>query len=158
MHIKNGWDKPIMITENGIADGSDKNRAQYIISHIQEMESAIKDGAEVLGYMHWSLVDNWELQEGYRSQSNFGLFHVIRNGSDPTINTGQCGNCSREITNGAQAYRYLVSQTGYYQDPDKWEMAISSAKAQFGYFSPDGYALVPPSSPTKSILNSVLGK
>jgi hypothetical protein len=146
-----------MITENGIADGSDKNRAPYIISHVSEMALAIKDGADVLGYMHWSLIDNWELQEGYRNQSHFGLFHVQRSNVTPdkisTVATGggsedgqvgSCGVCSREITVGALAYAYLISQAGHDIGIGAWEKAIASAKAKFGYFSPDGDQLFQP--------------
>lgn len=147
MHIKNEWNKPIMITENGIADGSDKHRAQYIVSHIEEMMSAIKDGANVIGYMHWSLVDNWELQEDYRLQSHFGLFHVNRAGaagSHKDTVQSSCGVCSRELTTGARAYQSIVLQAGYSFDEAKWENSISAAKSEFGYFTSDGTRLVQP--------------
>jgi beta-glucosidase len=71
------WTKyklPIIITENGIADAADTKRARYIIEHLQAVKGAIDKGAEVKGYYHWSLLDNYEWAEGYKMK--FGLFSV----------------------------------------------------------------------------------
>ncbi len=65
---------PVTITENGIADDMDKYRSNYIISHFYNVEKAINDGAEVEGYYHWSLTDNYEWASGF--SKNFGLFKV----------------------------------------------------------------------------------
>lgn len=111
MHIKNDWNKPILITENGIADGHDKSCARYIVSHIEEMTTAIKDGAEILGYIHWSRVDSWEIQEGYRNESRFGLFNIDRSSTDEWDGhtATLCGSCSGEITIRALAYQYIIT-------------------------------------------------
>ena len=65
--IKNKYDKPIFVTENGIADKHDSYRAPFIVAHIQQIKRAIDDGANVIGYLHWSLMDNYEWQVSYRS-------------------------------------------------------------------------------------------
>lgn len=67
MQIKNYWKKPVFVTENGIADSSDRYRAPYIIAHLRQIRRARQDGADVIGYLHWSLMDNYEWHEGYRS-------------------------------------------------------------------------------------------
>lgn len=38
MKIKNNWDKPIIITENGVADANDQIRAPFIASHLQQVK------------------------------------------------------------------------------------------------------------------------
>jgi beta-glucosidase len=63
--------KPVVITENGISDADDDQRPAYIISHLREVLRAIRDGVDVRGYMHWSLLDNFEWAEGY--EQHFGL-------------------------------------------------------------------------------------
>lgn len=67
-----GW--PIVITENGLADRSGKLRTPFLIQHLSAIERAIRDGADVRGYAHWSLMDNFEWAEGYDAQ--FGLFTI----------------------------------------------------------------------------------
>jgi len=67
---------PIYITENGVADQKDLLRCRFLISHIQEMYYAMKGGAPVKGYFHWSLLDNYEWDLGYTQ--DFGLIKVNR--------------------------------------------------------------------------------
>jgi beta-glucosidase len=63
--------KPVVITENGIADADDDQRASYIVDHLREVHRAIQDGVDVRGYMHWTLLDNYEWAEGF--EQRFGL-------------------------------------------------------------------------------------
>jgi beta-glucosidase len=65
------YGKPVVITENGIADARDEQRAAYIVSHVRQMLLALDDGVDLRGYMHWTLLDNFEWAEGY--QQRFGL-------------------------------------------------------------------------------------
>ncbi|MEA2427847.1 MAG: beta-galactosidase, partial [Thermoleophilaceae bacterium] len=65
--------RPVYVTENGIADASDKLRRPYLVQHIAEMRRAIAaHEADVRGYFEWSLVDNFEWSAGYAPK--FGLF------------------------------------------------------------------------------------
>jgi beta-glucosidase/6-phospho-beta-glucosidase/beta-galactosidase len=64
---------PIVITENGIADVDDDQRPRFIVQHLYELGRAIDDGLDIRGYMHWSLVDNFEWTSGYCP--HFGLYH-----------------------------------------------------------------------------------
>lgn len=63
--------KPVAITENGISDADDRQRARYIALHVEQMHRAIADGVDLRGYMHWTLLDNFEWAEGYGQK--FGL-------------------------------------------------------------------------------------
>jgi beta-glucosidase len=74
---------PILITENGMAnvdwiasDGRvhDPQRIDYTARYLRALHSAIAQGVPVLGYFHWSLMDNFEWQQGYKQR--FGLIHV----------------------------------------------------------------------------------
>lgn len=64
---------PVYVTENGIADAEDRQRPPYLVQHLDVLEGVIRDGvADVRGYYHWSLVDNFEWASGYFPR--FGLF------------------------------------------------------------------------------------
>ena len=65
---------PIIITENGLADREDRRRSQFIIDHLIQVHRAIEEGVEVRGYLHWSLIDNFEWADGFRAC--FGLVEV----------------------------------------------------------------------------------
>lgn len=67
---------PIMVTENGIATEDDGRRIAFINTAMESIQRCIQDGIPVLGYMHWSLLDNFEWQLGF--QRNFGLIAVDR--------------------------------------------------------------------------------
>jgi len=55
------YGRPIYVTENGVADSSDKLRKRYIIDHLKVLENIIDEKhADVRGYFHWALTDNYE--------------------------------------------------------------------------------------------------
>ncbi|MBN1214280.1 MAG: glycoside hydrolase family 1 protein [Candidatus Lokiarchaeota archaeon] len=70
-------DKPLIITENGIATENDEWRQYYIISHLLEVYRAIQNKINVKGYIYWSLLDNFEWTYGFNPR--FGLIHVDYN-------------------------------------------------------------------------------
>lgn len=70
------FNKPILITENGVADESGGVRSQFIKDHLYYVHKAIKEGIDVRGYFYWSLLDNFEWAHGYGPK--FGLFKVDR--------------------------------------------------------------------------------
>lgn len=66
---------PIIVTENGIATADDTRRIAYTHEALTGLHQAISDGINVLGYMHWSALDNYE----WGSYSpTFGLIAVNR--------------------------------------------------------------------------------
>jgi len=56
---------PIYVTENGISTDDDTQRVAHIKRAIASMKSAMDAGVDVRGYFHWTLVDNWEWNEGF---------------------------------------------------------------------------------------------
>jgi beta-glucosidase len=75
MSLKN-FNKPIYILENGIADAKDTRREKYIKDHLYYVHKAISQGADVRGYLYWSLTDNFEWEEGHGPK--FGLIEIDR--------------------------------------------------------------------------------
>lgn len=101
----------IIICENGVGDVNDIGlatetmRPQFIIDHLHFLYMAIQDGADVRGYLHWSLLDNFELAEGYRAQ--FGLIGVdCRNDAGLT----------RIWKNSAYLYQQIIKNNGLTND------------------------------------------
>jgi beta-galactosidase len=66
------YGKPIYVTENGIDDRDDDQRPGYLRSYLGALQRSIRRGADVRGYFHWSLLDNYEWAEGF--DAHFGLF------------------------------------------------------------------------------------
>jgi beta-glucosidase len=72
----------LFVTENGAAfddvvtDGKvhDNDRVAYLDGHLRAVHAAIEAGADVRGYLAWSLLDNFEWAEGYSRR--FGIVYV----------------------------------------------------------------------------------
>jgi len=91
-HYYERYHLPIMVTENGMAgndsvsaDGTvdDMIRVKFLDDFISEMEKAVDEGIPVIGYQHWSLMDNLEWCEGY--EPRFGIIHIDYNTQKRTI-------------------------------------------------------------------------
>ena len=74
---------PMYITENGLScrdwvcvDGAvhDAARIDFLTRYLRSLARAVDAGADVRGYFHWSLTDNFEWAEGYGQR--FGLAYV----------------------------------------------------------------------------------
>jgi beta-glucosidase len=76
MQAAKRYKKPILITENGVADMHDKYRKWWIEETLDAVQRANAQGANVIGYFHWSLLDNFEWAQGWWPK--FGLVAVDR--------------------------------------------------------------------------------
>ncbi len=65
---------PLFITENGIATEDDELRCRFLREHVEVLANALGNGIEVLGYLHWSLIDNFEWTMG--TGPRFGMVAV----------------------------------------------------------------------------------
>jgi beta-glucosidase len=90
--------KPIYILENGVPDRTDRIRPWVIVKTLQNVSTLIERGFDIRGYFHWSLVDNFEWNEGWKLR--FGLFEV-----DPRTQR-------RSPRLSARLYRDIVTQNG----------------------------------------------
>ena len=66
--------KPVLVTEHGVADARDQWRPRVIEVALASLAAEIAAGAPVLGYLHWSLLDNFEWSDGFKGR--FGLYAV----------------------------------------------------------------------------------
>ena len=98
---------PIMITENGLAasdivslDGKvhDPDRTDFLKRYLSELKRAASEGIPVLGYQHWSIMDNFEWAEGY--DPRFGLIYI-------DYATGR-----RIIKDSAWVYKHIIETNG----------------------------------------------
>lgn len=107
--------RDIYITENGhaniyeaeLTDGDwsldDHGRVRYLVAHLRSLYRAIADGANVKGYLHWSLLDNFEWAEGLRAR--FGLVRV----SYPTL--------KRTLRKSARIYAQIAGKNALAVNP-----------------------------------------
>ncbi len=77
------YQKPIYITENGLADAKDTLREEWIEKSVFAIRKALSHNVDVRGYLYWSLLDNFEWDKGYWLR--FGLIAVDRATQKRTI-------------------------------------------------------------------------
>ncbi|MFB5678866.1 glycoside hydrolase family 1 protein [Paenibacillus terreus] len=75
-YVAKQLDMPVLVTENGVATDQDERRIAFIQRALTGVHACIADGIPVIGYMHWSLLDNFEWQLGF--SKTFGLIAVDR--------------------------------------------------------------------------------
>jgi len=56
---------PVHVTENGISTKDDTQRCRHLLRHLTEVHRALQEGTDIRGYLHWTLIDNFEWAEGY---------------------------------------------------------------------------------------------
>jgi beta-glucosidase len=91
------YKKPLIITENGVADRSDKLREDVIKEGLYWIMKARTEGVNVFGYLHWSLTDNYEWDSGFAPR--FGLIKVDYE-----------ENFTRSVRPSALVYRDLIKK------------------------------------------------
>jgi len=80
---------PMYVTENGMADNDDSRRAICIQRNLYALSRALKDGYDVRGYYYWTLMDNFEWDEGHLVL--YGLY-----------------DANRKLKEGAKTYAAIV--------------------------------------------------
>ncbi len=98
---------PLAVTENGAAfddyadpEGQvhDPDRISFLDGHFRAAQRAIAEGVDLRGYFVWSLLDNYEWEEGYSKR--FGLIYV----DYPTQ--------QRVLKDSAHWYRQVIARNG----------------------------------------------
>ncbi|MBI2278622.1 MAG: glycoside hydrolase family 1 protein [Candidatus Brennerbacteria bacterium] len=90
------YEKPVYVTENGLADARDLHRAEYIHEALRAVKRAVGNGVDVRGYFHWALTDNFEWADGFWPR--FGLVEV------------DYQTLTRRPRASAQAYKNLIER------------------------------------------------
>lgn len=110
------YKKPVLLSENGMAghdwvhlDGRvhDAHRIDFMKRYLRELCRSAEDGAEIMGYMYWSIMDNFEWSDGY--DKRFGLVHV------------DYQTQKRTIKDSGYFYRDVIQTNGQAIFSDTWE-------------------------------------
>lgn len=110
------YKKPVLLSENGMAghdwvhlDGRvhDAHRIDFMKRYLRELCRSAEDGAEIMGYMYWSIMDNFEWADGY--DKRFGLVHVDYQTQE------------RTIKDSGYFYRDVIQTNGQAIFSDTWE-------------------------------------
>ncbi len=97
------YNKPVYITENGVADRKDYFRGWYIENVVRAVHRAIEEGVDVRGYLHWALTDNFEWNSGFWPR--FGLVEI------------NYKTFERTVRPSATAYSEIIKQNGVTPPP-----------------------------------------
>ena len=107
------YGKPLYITENGMSISADKPNAEgnvgdpvrtdFIRRHLIEVHRANAEGANVKGYFHWSLMDNFEWALGYTQR--FGIVHV------------DYDTQKRTVKDSGKWYTQVIKDNGFETEP-----------------------------------------
>lgn len=92
------YQKPLWVSEAGVADAKDAMRADYITRLVRCMHVAIERGADVRGFMYWSLLDNYEWAQGF--EKRFGLVAI------------DYETLERKVRPSAYVYKKIIEQNG----------------------------------------------
>lgn len=75
--------KDLVITEHGVATADDGERVEFVQRGLAAIHDVIAEGVPVRGYIHWSLLDNFEWAYGYAA--TFGLIGIDRSTQERTV-------------------------------------------------------------------------
>lgn len=121
---------PLLVTENGIAESSDRIRAPHLVAHLESVEASDAGGPRMLGYLYWSIVDNWEWDSGYEPTSRNGLLSVDFDDPDQP----------RALTEAGVAFRGVARG-----------MSLREARDRYGSIAPDGSTVAMPTRAAGSL-------
>jgi beta-glucosidase/6-phospho-beta-glucosidase/beta-galactosidase len=76
---------PVYVTENGIATDDEEQRERFLKMYLASVSRAMKDGVPVKGYIHWSLLDNYEWGS---YDKHYGIYAVDRETQERTFKPG----------------------------------------------------------------------
>ncbi|KAK1390340.1 Beta-glucosidase-like SFR2, chloroplastic [Heracleum sosnowskyi] len=125
---------PFIITENGVADGTDLIRQPYLLEHLVAIYAAMLMGVRVLGYLFWTISDNWEWADGYGPK--FGLVAVDRVNNLARIPRPSYYLFTKVATSG------IITREDRKQAWDELQRAAREKKTRPFYRIVDGYGVM----------------
>lgn len=93
------YDKPVLITENGMCTDQDEFRIAWILEYLSAVREVMDMGVDVIGYLYWSLLDNYEWGSYI---PKFGFVGVDRE-----------NDFRRTIKPSAFFYKEIIENNGY---------------------------------------------
>lgn len=110
----------------------------FIVAHLQQVKRAISNGANVIGYLHWSFMDNYEWLDNYKPEAKFGLFNIDRD-----VGKGGQPAFKRQRTRGAEALEFIIKRSLFRNcNVDNTDSVIKTTKDKFGTFSANGSHII----------------
>lgn len=119
---------PVLVTENGCSTRDwisldrkvhDPQRIDFAMRYLQALSRAANEGVPLRGYLHWSLLDNFEWQEGYTQR--FGMIYV----DFPTQR--------RVLKDSARWYEKIIASNGAgLSDPELIQEAARPCQSKMG--------------------------
>jgi beta-glucosidase len=103
---------PILVAENGFATDNLKprddgwTRESYMVAHIKTLMEVKREGIPIMGYMYWTLTDNYEWGS---FNPRFGLWSV----------NCRSGDLTRHETPSAALYREIIRHGGVTPEMEK---------------------------------------
>ena len=92
------YNKPIYISEAGLADATDSGRAEYITRQVEGAQRAFQEGVDIRSHIYWSLLDNYEWALGF--EKRFGLIEI------------NYDTLERKIRPSAYVYKAIIEKNG----------------------------------------------
>lgn len=93
---------PVLIVENGSVEQTDGvDRSTYLRRHVHQVQRAVRDGVNVIGYICWSITSNREWGTEFGPANDFGLYHIDLD-TDPTL--------ARKATPAERVYREIIAR------------------------------------------------
>src|SRR4029077_3144517 len=105
--------KPIYIMENGVPDAEDQIRPWLIVSALRELHALITQDYDIRGYLHWTLTDNFEWNEGWTLR--FGLVAL-----DPETQ-------QRTLRSSAKLFSEIIRENGVTVSTPEKDQLLSKA-------------------------------
>ncbi|SHN23451.1 6-phospho-beta-glucosidase [Gracilibacillus kekensis] len=111
--LNDRYQKPLFVVENGLGAidqfGQDKEindeyRIAYLREHIKQMEEALKDGVEIIGYTSWGPIDIVSASTG-EMKKRYGYIYVDRD------NQGN-GTLNRSKKKSFHWYKQVIESNG----------------------------------------------
>ena len=101
--------KPIIITENGLANRDDDQKTVFLVLHLKSLHDAITlDGAKVIGYCWWSFLPGWERLPEVTGTYYWRPFFEL-------VDVDLVGNYERRPTQTALEYSEIIKNQGFSQ-------------------------------------------
>jgi beta-glucosidase/6-phospho-beta-glucosidase/beta-galactosidase len=89
------------------------------------MKRAIDEDVDVIGYLHWSLMDNYEWTEGFGEKGKFGLFKIDFNHSNLDK------KYERNFTHSAAVFKFLINKIEKSTDKKDFSNILLQAREKF---------------------------
>ncbi|MGD1838867.1 MAG: family 1 glycosylhydrolase [Nitrososphaeraceae archaeon] len=106
------------------------------IKYPKKIKRTIKEGANIIGYLYWSLMDNYEWQEGYNPDGKLGLYQIKHNTTEKSVDNIKY---KRIKTNSVDFFKhFLYNHRNYIFTDEK----LNEFENIYGTIDPEGSKII----------------